>query len=176
MTKHTDFIRKNGRKLYAYFCCICGEKFYRRKDAVPNASSCYCSRKCVGVGQTTATLVPCDHCGKETMRRPSQFNRSDFHYCSHSCASASNNKKHRSGKNHPNYTDGRSSYRRRALDFYEHKCHNPNCALTPTLEDLPVEMLDVDHIDNDRSNNKLENLMVLCVWCHALKTRGVEEC
>src|SRR5438876_2230962 len=34
-------------------------------------------------------------------------------------------------------------------------------------------MLDVDHLDNDRTNNSLDNLRVVCVWCHALKTRGV---
>lgn len=35
-------------------------------------------------------------------------------------------------------------------------------------------MLDVDHIDSNRSNAALSNLQILCIWCHALKTRGVE--
>jgi hypothetical protein len=42
------------------------------------------------------------------------------------------------------------------------------------MGEIPLEMLDVDHIDNDRSNNELENLQILCVWCHSLKTRSVE--
>jgi 5-methylcytosine-specific restriction endonuclease McrA len=29
-----------------------------------------------------------------------------------------------------------------------------------------IELLDVHHIDKDRSNNKLNNLITLCVYCH----------
>jgi hypothetical protein len=32
-------------------------------------------------------------------------------------------------------------------------------------------MLDVDHIDGNRTNHDLSNLQVLCVWDHACKTR-----
>lgn len=39
--------------------------------------------------------------------------------------------------------------------------------------DAHEQMLDVHHRDGDRKNNKIENLEVLCVWCHALETRGV---
>lgn len=35
-------------------------------------------------------------------------------------------------------------------------------------------MLDADHVNGDRSNSKKGNLQVLCVWCHALKTRKVQ--
>lgn len=33
-------------------------------------------------------------------------------------------------------------------------------------------MLDVHHVDGDRSNGEIANLAVLCVFCHALITRG----
>lgn len=35
-------------------------------------------------------------------------------------------------------------------------------------------MLDVHHLDSDRSNGLPENLLVLCVWCHALETRRIK--
>jgi hypothetical protein len=34
-------------------------------------------------------------------------------------------------------------------------------------------MLDVHHKDGDRENGSIENLEVLCVWCHALYTRKI---
>ncbi len=35
-------------------------------------------------------------------------------------------------------------------------------------EELPLEL---DHINRDNSDNRLENLMILCPNCHAVKTR-----
>ena len=36
---------------------------------------------------------------------------------------------------------------------------------------VPEELLDVHHIDSNRSHNDINNLAVLCVWCHAIVTR-----
>ena len=45
-----------------------------------------------------------------------------------------------------------------------HKCEN--CGLEEWLENpIPLE---IDHIDGDRTNNKKENLKLLCCNCHAL--------
>jgi hypothetical protein len=60
----------------------------------------------------------------------------------------------------------KSTYRMRALK--EHGAFCDYCGYS-----LHVKMLDVHHIDNKRENNKLENLEVLCVWCHAMETRKV---
>lgn len=38
---------------------------------------------------------------------------------------------------------------------------------------VPSELLDVHHVDGNRKHNKIENLEVLCVWCHAIVTRGL---
>lgn len=64
-------------------------------------------------------------------------------------------------------TDAKTTYRVRALQEYGAFCNW--CGYSDE-----VKMLDVDHIDSNRSNSKLENLQVLCVWCHALKTRKVK--
>ncbi len=58
----------------------------------------------------------------------------------------------------------RNEYRKLAL--FEHGSECSCCGYKDR-----VEMLDVHHIDSDRKNNIRENLIVLCVWCHALVTR-----
>jgi len=37
------------------------------------------------------------------------------------------------------------------------------------------EVLDIDHIDDDSSNNSLDNAQALCPNCHAKKTRKVKQ-
>lgn len=65
------------------------------------------------------------------------------------------------------YGTGKWGYRKRAF-----KHLGKICARCGYNKD--ERMLDVDHKDNNRKNGKLENLQVLCVWCHALKTRGID--
>ena len=48
------------------------------------------------------------------------------------------------------------------------------CELSGKI-DIPEKLLDVHHVDGDRSNNDVSNLVVLCVWCHAKVTRGIED-
>lgn len=72
-----------------------------------------------------------------------------------------------------NYTTGKSSYRKRALKWHGKRCQVENCDTADLFEDepsVPEEMLDVHHIDGDRSNNEIENLMVCCCWCHRKMT------
>lgn len=55
-----------------------------------------------------------------------------------------------------------ANYRKNALEFKSHKCeicnYNEN-----------VAALVVHHIDRDRNNNSLDNLLVLCANCHAIE-------
>ena len=37
------------------------------------------------------------------------------------------------------------------------------------------DVLDIDHIDGDSSNNSLENAQALCPNCHAKKTRKIKQ-
>lgn len=62
------------------------------------------------------------------------------------------------------YKNGNSSYRRDGLEEYGELCNK--CGFDD------IRCLDVHHIDANRENNKIENLIVLCANCHALVTRG----
>ena len=47
------------------------------------------------------------------------------------------------------------------------KKHMCECCLNTTWNGLPIP-LEVHHKDGDNTNNKLENLQLLCPNCHAL--------
>lgn len=47
----------------------------------------------------------------------------------------------------------------------EHKCENPDCGLTEwNGKPIPLEL---HHINGNNTDNRLENLMLLCPNCHA---------
>lgn len=78
--------------------------------------------------------------------------------CSHSCS----NTYFRSGSNHPNYRNIGANYRKVALRSLAHSCNR--CEW-----DKATKILEVHHVDYDRSNNELSNLEILCPICHRLE-------
>jgi len=94
-------------------------------------------------------------------------------YCSTKCRNAYNSYKSRVksgsikkpgvgsggnqwGKDNHQYKTGIGIYSKRAFEYYGHQCNR--CPKTTTLV--------VHHKDEDRSNNSIENLEVLCKGCH----------
>ena len=107
-------------------------------------------------------IIKCVTCGKEVNKLPSQIKRSKTgnSYCSKTCAVTNNNKLFRIGENHPNYTDGVASYRKKALRAKKscEDCGNRD-----------ERVLEVHHLDENRRNNLIENLIVLCANCHLIR-------
>lgn len=77
--------------------------------------------------------------------------------CSTGCA----NTYFKSRESNPNWIDGRGIYRVRALEEF-----GPICQMCGYKENILA--LEVHHMDHDRDNNDLENLIVLCCNCHAI--------
>ena len=163
------------RRLYQTECAECGCELWRRKDYITLYGNNFCNIKCQNDYKKTGSIVECCNCGKEIYRKKTQIKRSKSGdcFCSRRCATIVNNTRHKKWENHPNYLNGMSSYRRVGLEHYGSKCQNPDCELK--LKDINIveKMLDVHHIDGDRTNNDVSNLVVLCVYCHALVTRGL---
>lgn len=65
------------------------------------------------------------------------------------------------------------SYRKKAFRNFPAVCSNKECELTKKSIEISKLMLDVHHKDGHRNNNKIANLEILCVWCHAKITREV---
>ncbi len=154
-------------------CRNCGKEKWKRNSHLKTSPTTFCDRKCQAEWTQRGNITRCANpdCKQEIYRSLSQQKRSqsgDF-FCSRSCATIVNNTRHKSGEDHPNWVDGLSGYRDKALSCYGEKCQNPECT-----EDAIRKMLDVHHIDGNRSNNHMNNLVILCVWCHALVTRGLD--
>lgn len=94
----------------------------------------------------------CPNCGKEF----AVYN-SGRHKDQKTCSTGCYNSLYRKGKDSPNYVHGLSTYRNLAIKHYGHVCQL--CGYS--------EIVVVHHKDRDRSNNSLNNLMVLCPNCHA---------
>ena len=154
-------------------CKTCGNPFY----AIPSRAYRikYCSRACCNKAQRKGKLVKCHHCGKEIWKMPSDISRSKTKtfFCNPECRHKWGDKRMPRGEKHPSWKDGRASYRKRAFRHYGKKCMNPKCPIRKNGISVSEKMLDVDHIDGDRSNNAIKNLKVLCMWCHGLKSRKV---
>lgn len=111
----------------------------------------------------TKEKFTCAYCGKEIFRVPSQVkkNKSGHFYCSLDCG---NKHKNQIRKDSGEW-DNSLNYRKKALDAYSHKC------LVCGWEEDP-RILEVHHIDEDRENNRVENLCILCPNCHKKITLG----
>ena len=142
-------------------CAICNKEYeieLRRYNAkIKEKSQFYCSSECRG--HKGSTLCKCANCGKEIWRVNSQLARSKTGnvYCSKSCSNTVNNTLFKSGENHPGYTGGQ--YRNNAFKFYPNEC-----AVCGYKEEPRI--LEVHHKDENRSNNDIHNLCILCPNCH----------
>ena len=138
-TKYEN-IRRDNRK--HHICPICQEE-----DRNRNKIECIC-----------------DYCGKEFLRTHSKLekSKSGLHFCSRECKD--NAQRISSGKDFDNirpdhYGTATKNYREKAFKEYSHKC-----AVCGYDEDKDI--LEVHHIDENRENNEIDNLIILCPICH----------
>lgn len=133
-------------------CVICGNNFTFKACRSDNAK--YCSRKCYYKGMLSkgSVVKNCPGCNSEFRTSPSH----DKEYCSWKCRT-----KHFVKPLHElsAFSNIRSVMRRRNMIT---KCEECGYNLHP-------EILGIHHKDENRDNNKISNLMVLCPNCHSLK-------
>lgn len=162
-TKWSDEFDGQHRTLYRIACSYCSVDVWIPKYAIGRRK--YCSMVCFRKGSQNRVTVTCDNCKTVFLRCPSNLNtKTGKHFCSNKCKDSAQRLDSGIDYGLPHYKNG--SYRRRALREHGSQCNRCGYSEYPG-------MLDVHHVDRDRSNNTLDNLEVLCVWCHIMETRGV---
>ena len=144
------------------FCKQCNKQFYAKANWLKLGWGKYCSRNCVFESQRTGKLVTCFICNKETYKAPKALNRSKSgkFFCSKSCQTIWRNSVF-VGSNHRNWKGGEKSYRETLLRIKTEKlCRR--CKIND------MRILAVHHLDRNRKNNKVDNLIWLCHNCHYL--------
>lgn len=152
------------RMLFKHTCEQCKEAF----RAPRHAHSRYCSRKCCGAARRTRAQRICAFCGGAFESAPSKArkSRSGLLFCSRRCKDRAQRIEGLPALHLPHYGTGACAYRRKALRDYGARCQR--CGYS-----TDKRMLDVHHVNRDRSKNDARSLAVLCVWCHSLETRHV---
>ncbi len=150
-------------------CKQCGSDVKTKPSHLALGFGKYCSRTCGNEAARKGKNVRCFTCGKETYKPPKQLSRSKSgkFFCSKSCQTHWRNKVY-IGEKHSNYVNGGTSYRATMTrSGAKEECFR--CKVNDT------RILAVHHIDRNRSNNSIENLMYLCHNCHHLIHQHKEE-
>lgn len=157
----------NRRSLITLQCLDCGYKWESNAQIALYPDTRCGKRQCPNCGNIAShekvNNVTCAFCGKEIYRAPSRLtiNKSGYFYCSRECGNLHKNQlREQSGE----WLDSKS-YRKKAFDVYPHVCKI--CGW-----DQDERILEVHHIDEDRENNTLNNLCILCPICHRKITLG----
>ena len=140
-------------------CKNCHIWFKVRPSRIKNGRK-FCSTICQYQAQKKGDIRQCFTCSKDVYRTPGTL--APHVFCSHTCSAKWSNTL-RIAEKHPLYTG--NGYRRKAIRIYGLGCDNKNKCPLKNIK-LPSFMYDVDHRDGNHKNHKIENLRVLCVWCH----------
>ena len=136
-------------------CTNCEKEFDKALKDIKRTKTHFCSKDCYQEFHTRKVEIQCRNCEKLIFKKPSALSRVANSFCSRSCAIGYNNKK-RVGENHPLFKN--ADYRVKAFSYFSAECVLCKYNIK--------EVLEVHHKDYDRTNNAIENLVILCRNCH----------
>lgn len=143
-------IKKNGRPPVdkcRLICPICNKEFFVHPYRIRLTKVICCSKKCSykNFQNTHKITRQCIECGNNFSFKKAEEKKRPKIYCSHACMYK--------GK----ITTEITFYRQKAFDNF------PNCCYFCNKTN---QKLEIHHIDYDRSNNDISNLVILCISCH----------
>lgn len=143
------------KKVPARNCKVCG-RLYR------NDNSLFCSEECISKNTPKPIHnVDCINCGDTV-----QTKNPNRKFCSNECCANHKNKKRFRQIESGNINLPTRAYKKYLIYKHSEKCMECGwCEVNKTSNTIPIEL---EHIDGDSSNNKLDNLKLLCPNCHSL--------
>lgn len=144
-------------------CGICTKPFYVKPSHILRGWGKYCSKACQNQSQKRGHYIHCFICNKEAwrLRKDLKHSKSGNYFCSKTCQTIWRNSVLFVGPKHSNWKGGEFAYRdamiRSKAPRYCNRCD---------LQDTRI--LAVHHLDKNRQNNALQNLVWLCHNCHYL--------
>ena len=138
-------------------CHECNRKFYIKPSHWKMGYGKYCSRACYDRRKLKGKIVSCEQCGEKFYATLKQLTRSKSkrYFCKKSCYLS-----YQVFDQHPNWKNGKSAYLRLMRKNRVQICMR--CKIKNT------RVLIVHHIDQNRQNNVISNLVWLCRNCHYL--------
>lgn len=146
-------------------CANCNKEYELSKTLynkrIKRNNALYCSKECFYKSRIKKEKTFCYNCGTEILKTPYRINKTKNgkNFCSKSCANSYNNTLRKK--------TSINTYRRIAFEVYEHKC-----AICGWNEDERI--LEVHHKDENRKNNQIDNLIILCPICHKYLTLHIK--
>lgn len=143
-------------------CQVCHRGFYVKPSQQKLGGGKYCSTICRSKAQLNGKYFACLVCHQPVYRslRQIKHSKSGNFFCSKSCQTKWRNSFY-IAQLHPNWTTGINAYRKILI----RNGQRPICA-NCGIEDKRI--LSVHHLDHDRKNNSIKNLVWLCFNCHFL--------
>lgn len=150
-------------------CKLCSTKFYGKPYFLKIGQAKYCSSVCQYQARKKGRNLTCDICDKKFYRAPKQLEKSKSgkFFCSKSCQTIWRNHEF-VGEKHHNWKTGLFTYR-----SVLSRNGVPKLCLLCNTQDARV--LAVHHIDKNRKNNNVSNLIWLCHNCHFLVHHDKDE-
>lgn len=144
------------------FCKVCSTRFYPRPSNVKRGWGIYCPRNCKNIGTRVRHKSFCFICNKELLKTETQLrhSKSGKFFCDKSCQAKWRNTEF-VGPKHANFKDGKNSYQS-ILKRYKIKQICNYC------REKDIRVIVTHHIDENRKNNNMKNLVWLCHNCHSL--------
>ena len=157
-------------KTVAKSCLTCQISFQAPLKEIRRGNGKYCSLRCsvqansIKFKKLRVPNTTCAWCAKEFWMPPRRktYSKSGLNFCTRLCKDHAQRLGGLEAIQPDHYGTGTSvHYRALALRSLPNRC--ASCS----FEQVP-EVLEVNHKDFDRSNNRLSNLEILCPTCHQI--------